>query len=252
MAVTVMVAPAQADPTNPPGPRQLAGVGSDTTQDVMNGLADAISIGGTKPLASYDATGSATIQTKADPACVINRPNGSGAGRTALLQQLQLPANCLQWSRSSALNLAAAPVQLTYVPFAVDAVTYATTDTSSVPRQLTLAQLQAIYKCQIPGFQPYIPQAGSGTRAFWLGQMGITEAQLPTFPCIKDNKPGVGPIQEHDGRVLDCGERDRAVLGRAVHLAAVQHDRGHARSLRARRDGRSVGVRSEHRFDGQA
>lgn len=77
-----------ADPAGPPQYRPLSGVGSDTTQDVMNGLAAAITVNGQKVIGSYDATGSANVTTK-DPAvnanCTMARPNGSGAGRAALL-----------------------------------------------------------------------------------------------------------------------------------------------------------------------
>ncbi|MFF8170718.1 substrate-binding domain-containing protein [Streptomyces chartreusis] len=212
---TLSATQAAADPAGPPTYRQLSGVGSDTTQDVMNGMAQAITINGTKVIGSYDATGSAQITTKdpaATPGCTIARPNGSGAGRTALQNSLQAGNGCLDFSRSSSLNLAAASPGLTYVPFAVDAVSYSITPTSTVPRKLTLADLKAIYHCDpnYVGAGPnysltvYLPQAGSGTRSFWESQMGITDADVVAgvYPCIKDTKNG-SPVQEHDGRVLD-------------------------------------------------
>ena len=71
---------------------QLSGVGSDTTQDVMNGLS--IAIGrvagdgtGVWKLASYDATSDVNndkIITKTSGS-LIYRPNGSGDGRDVLL-----------------------------------------------------------------------------------------------------------------------------------------------------------------------
>ncbi|MFD9371546.1 substrate-binding domain-containing protein [Streptomyces sp. NPDC060020] len=204
-----------ADPAGPPQYRQLSGAGSDTTQDVMNGLAAAITVNGQKVIGSYDATGSANITTK-DPAvnanCTIARPNGSGAGRSALLTSLQASNGCLDFARSSSLNLAAAAPGLTYVPFAVDGVTYAITPGSAIPRKLGLADLKAIYHCDpnYVGAGPnydmtvYLPQAGSGTRSFWESQMGITDADVVAgvYPCVKDKK-GSAPVQEHDGRVLD-------------------------------------------------
>ncbi|MEV7281490.1 substrate-binding domain-containing protein [Streptomyces sp. NPDC093111] len=206
---------AVADPSGPPPFRQLSGVGSDTTQDVMNGLANAITINGTKVIGSYDATGSPQVTTKdpaVTPGCTMNRPNGSGAGRTALLNSLQANNGCLDFARSSSLNLGAASPGLTYVPFAVDAVSYAITPTSTVPRKLTLTDLKAIYHCDPAyvgngpnfGITVYLPQAGSGTRSFWESQMGITDADVVAgvYPCIKDAKGGA-PVQEHDGRVLD-------------------------------------------------
>ncbi len=206
--------PAQADPSGAPQFRQLAGVGSDTTQGVMNGLSNVITDGtGTKLIASYDAVGSATIATKNTTACsAVNRPNGSGAGRTALLTSLQANDGCLQFSRSSSLNLAAATPGLTYIPFATDAVSYAVTANSNIPKTLALSDLQAIYHCDpnfvgtAPNFaiKVILPQSGSGTRSFWESTMNILDADVVAgrYPCIIDKKNGQ-PIEEHDGRVLD-------------------------------------------------
>jgi hypothetical protein len=207
---------AQADPTGAPTFRQLAGVGSDTTTPIMNALSNLVTINGTKVIGSYDATGSPTIQTQSSSTCIINRPNGSGAGRAALLASLEANGGagdgCLQYSRSSSLNLAATGgPKLTYVPFAVDAVTYAITNNSVVPRSLTLAQLQSIYQCN-PAFVgtgpnysivPLLPQPGSGTRGFWETEMGITDTQVTSgaLPCISDMSGGQ-LIEEQDGRVL--------------------------------------------------
>lgn len=207
---------AVADPSGAPTYRQLSGVGSDTTQGVMNGLSNVVTINGTKVLGSYDAVGSANITTK-DPAvnnkCTIARPNGSGAGRTALSTSLAAGDGCLDFSRSSSLNLAAAQPGLTYVPFAVDAVTYAITPTSAVPRKLGLADLKAIYHCDpnYVGTGPnysltvYLPQAGSGTRSFWESTVGISDADVVAgvYPCIKDHTKDGAIVEEHDGRVLD-------------------------------------------------
>ncbi|QXE34690.1 hypothetical protein KQY30_10745 [Streptomyces sp. GMY02] len=204
-----------AEPSGTPTYRQLSGVGSDTTQDVMNGLSQVVTINGTKVIGSYNAVGGATITTK-DPAvnnkCTMNRPNGSGAGRTALLNSLQAGDNCLDFARSSSLSLGAANPGLTYVPFAVDGVSYAITPSSVLPRKLTLNDLKAIYHCDPafvgngPNFNltVLLPQAGSGTRSFWESTVGITDADVVAgvYPCIKDTKSGA-PVQEHDGRVLD-------------------------------------------------
>jgi ABC-type phosphate transport system substrate-binding protein len=206
--------PAQADPSGPPTFRQLAGVGSDTTQGVMDALANVITdSSGTKLIGSYDAVGSSTIATQNSTACsAITRPNGSGAGRAALLTSLQANDGCLQFSRSSSLNLAAATPGLTYIPFATDAVSYAVTANSNIPKSLKLTDVQAIYHCD-PNFvgtgpnytiTVILPQAGSGTRSFWESTMGILDADVVAhkYPCITDTKNGL-PIEEHDGRVLD-------------------------------------------------
>jgi ABC-type phosphate transport system substrate-binding protein len=194
-----------ADPVSPTGPRVLAGVGSDTTQDVVNALSDVVlGADGSKLVASYDATPTgSTITTRASAGCTFARPNGSGAGRTALLKALN-PADptfgCLDFSRSSSLNLAATDYGLTYIPFAVDAISYAVTSGSSVPKNLTKAQLSAIYTCQDPTVPaPLLPQAGSGTRAFWLATLGLTETTKGA--CVVDAKAGVS-VQENSGAAL--------------------------------------------------
>lgn len=212
---------AHADPVGSPTYRQLSGVGSDTTQDVMNGLADAVTINGVKVIGSYNAVGTATITTKNPatlPACAgLARPNGSGAGRTALLNSLNANGGagdgCLDFSRSSSLNLAASSPSLTYIPFAVDGLTYVVTPTSVVPRNLTTADLQAIYHCNpayvgtAPNWDitPMLPQAGSGTRSFWESQMGITDADVNAgvYPCIINGTKNGSIVEEHSGTQVD-------------------------------------------------
>lgn len=208
-ALVMSVGTASADPTGAPTHRALAGVGSDTTFAVMNGLSDEIAIGGTKQIGSYDPTGASTVSPKAAANCQnLPRANGSSAGRTALLNALT-PGNaiegCYDFARSSSLSLASVPAVtggLTYVPFGVDAFTYAYKAGGAIPSDLAVEDLQSIYKCEVPGITPLLPQAGSGTRQYWLGQMGITEAQLTTtYTCVKDVKNGT-PVQEHDGRAI--------------------------------------------------
>jgi hypothetical protein len=207
---------AVADPQGAPTYRDLAGVGSDTTQDVVNALANDVTIGGTKVLGSYDAVGSTNIQTKAT-GCTIARPNGSGSGRTALLTSLQANAGagdgCLQFARSSSLDTTASTPSLTYVPFATEAITYVVTSSSVVSRTLNLTDLQKIYTCD-PGYvgtapnwdvTPMLPQAGSGTRKYWEGQMGITDAAVNsgTYPCIINGAKNGQTYEEHTGTLVD-------------------------------------------------
>ncbi|MFF0148021.1 ABC-type phosphate transport system substrate-binding protein [Amycolatopsis sulphurea] len=211
-AVLAMGGAAQADPSGTPTYRDIAGTGSDTTQGVMNGLADAITVNGTKVLGSYDAVGSTNITTKdpaTNPNCTIARPASSGAGVTALVNSQNAGNNCLQYARSSANNSASFPgANLTYVPFAVDAVTYAVRSDSSITKKLTTAQLKSIYNCTAPGvgttYKPLLPQFGSGTRAFFLQSLGLTNAAdyTTTFPCVKDKDVNNNPIEENTGTYL--------------------------------------------------
>lgn len=202
---------AQADPTGSPTFRTLAGVGSDTTENVMNDMSNAIvDGGGIKITGSYNATGSATISTKAAANCTnVPRPNGSSAGRTALSNSLApgaATAGCFQFSRSSSLNTAGiaggASRQLTYIPYAYDYLGFAVTAGSIIPKILSKIEVQSIYNCEIPGFKALIPQAGSGTRSAWLSYLGLNEASLATRPCISATING-SPVQEHNGIPLD-------------------------------------------------
>jgi ABC-type phosphate transport system substrate-binding protein len=206
VALAVVASPASADPGPPPDYRTLAGVGSDTTQDVGNGLGNVVLDGGNKLMASWDARGSATITPK-DPAvrpqCAnLPRPNGSSAGRNAL----EANPTCYDFARSSSYS---AKPTLTYVPFGVDAMTWAKNAGSDLPDSLTFVQLQRIYRCLttvIGGVpvKPLLPQSGSGTRQFWLQKMVITEADITNgdYPCLVQTVNGQ-PVQEHDGTVLN-------------------------------------------------
>jgi ABC-type phosphate transport system substrate-binding protein len=227
--IALAALPAAADPIGPPTPRPLSGVGSDTTDRVLNGLAEAILVDGQKVLGSYDSIGPAftakaplpsgattcdyaannTTPTAANAAGV--RANGSSAGRARFLETLtpgDPRVGCLDFFRSSSLNLTAAPVKLTYVPFAVDGLTYAVRRDSVISRTLSQADLKAIYQCApstTSTFEPLLPQSGSGTRGSWLSFLGLTEENKGA--CVKDTftDPGSNqarPVQEHDGRAL--------------------------------------------------
>lgn len=225
-----------ADPAGSPTYRTLAGVGSDTTEEVVQGLSEVVAVNGVKQIASYNAQGTAQITTKdpaTSPSCTINRPNGSGAGRDALQLALTNNTGCLDFARSSSskgsfVSPAGAP-KLSYVPYAKDAVAFAVTSTSALPRKLTFAQLQDIYKCVTTGggtYKPLLPQNGSGTRSFWLTKMyGSSTVNLADFPCVKDNAG-----QEHDGRILDDNSIVPFSIAQYIAMAGgtVQDKRGRA------------------------
>lgn len=207
--LALTVGSAMADPNGAPTFRQLVGVGSDTTQGVLNGLSDVILNGGTKIIGSYDAGGSATITTK-DPAVNPNcqnipRPSGSGAGVNALIADTQ---GCIQFARSSANDSAShAGANLTYIPFAVDAVSYAIRSDSSISKKLTVAQLTTVYNCAAgANFKPLLPQFGSGTRKFFLQQLGFTDAANFTsqagHTCIVQVDASNNPLLENTGTLL--------------------------------------------------
>jgi hypothetical protein len=217
--VGLTVSSAMADPVGPPTFRAIVGVGSDTTQGVMNALSDAITINGTKILGSYDAAPIGSMITTRDPSllpgCTINRPVGSGNGINALLTSENSPegsgGGCLDYARSSNNDAASRPgTNLVYVPFATDAIAIATRGSTTLPNNLTIAQLQNLYNCVAPPpvgtFVPLLPQFGSGTRAFFLGQLGIPNtADIGTAgnrPCVRTTDANGNPLLENTGNLI--------------------------------------------------
>ena len=210
-----VVPTASADPDGTPTYRDLAGVGSDTTMDLVQALSQVVKINDVKVIGSYNASASTTetFQTKADAKCVFTRAyaNGSGNGVKALDASIKAGDGCIQFARSSSAKSSTSPTGLTWVPFAKDAVTFAVRSDGSVPKSLTVAELTAIYKCENTSIVPVLPQAGSGTRSYWLGRFGITEDQITagTYPCLKPKSAGGTGAeygQEHDGRTLKANE----------------------------------------------
>jgi len=218
--------PAGADPQSATA---LVGVGSDTTQDVMNALAgfsngtsytpiksDAAS--GFTQLASWDATPPGTCITPKAPGATFDRPNGSTAGRQALSRAIDgtpyvvsgspcTPAKALgglvDFARSSAGPATSTATDLTYLPYGRDAVSFAYYGNGVAPAtSLTSAQLSALYTSgpqNIGGVtvQGCLPQVGSGTRKFWVAAMGTTDSIATTATA------GCGvPLEENDGNAL--------------------------------------------------
>ncbi|MFE4920751.1 Ig-like domain repeat protein [Streptomyces sp. NPDC056661] len=195
-----LASPASADPTPAGTFRTLVGVGSDTTQDILNALAgdtvngtsyaDTAVKAGSDGIASYDAIepGTGAVDSKittrnGGPSFL--RPNGSGKGRTALTDSLAgVPfgtgaaiKNQVDFARSSG-GPSASGTALTYIPFARDAVGVAVK--GNALQNLTTAQLHDIYSgvlTVVNGQQvrPFIPQGGSGTRKFFLGAIGVPD-----------------------------------------------------------------------------
>ena len=194
------IGPALADPPSGTLPKltDVVGVGSDTTQLVMDAIAKHFD--GTSPahkLYSWDAlnpsTGVAgdTIVTKgsssSDMTCSMARPNGSSGGIKALAATIKDAGSpCIDYARSSRGTQTGDPTGLLWVGYAKDAVSWTTPKSGSgKPTTLTVAQLTAIYLCtstkwnQVGGSStativPVLPQPNSGTRAFFLKQIGVT------------------------------------------------------------------------------
>lgn len=206
-------------------------VGSDTLQDSMNALTNGTRITGPTvrivanniAIGNFDAfpVGSA-IQTKpAGP--YFGRPSGSGAGINALRTSAGATSN---WSAASN-NTPAVRIDgqidiarsssgpgtnantngvLLYVPYARDAVGYAYKGGTAAWANLTAADLKGIYDgttTVIDGVtvKPRLPQAGSGTRNFFLGAIGY--GSVTTAPAVNDSG---NVTAENDASVLAAGE----------------------------------------------
>ena len=206
--------PASADPS---GSKDINGTGSDTTQDLVSGVATVVS-----NLGSYDAIGTPTITVNGTS---FNRPIGSGAGVRALSSSVRgiaysgtvLPVGTLQFARSSALRTESGS-ELTYIPFAKDAVTVASSASSDFPKDVSLGAvgqasnvftLRNIYLGTVTSFvdsnltaitiRPLLPQFNSGTRNFWVSALGTTEAALTAGGKATDLG---NTVIEHDGSFL--------------------------------------------------
>lgn len=190
-----IAAPSMADPTTTG--RLLNGMGSDTTQFVMNGFAKTTNGAN---VASWDAFGPATVDMGNQGCTSVSRANGSGAGRTALLNNN--PAGCLQFARSSSFS---ANAGLTYYPFATDGLTFAVTQNSSVPRTLSKAELVSIYKCETE-YVPVLPQTGSGTRGdtlnYIFGGTTFPPSGVDTSCYLGGGTDNTVLPQEHNGIAL--------------------------------------------------
>lgn len=208
---------AQADPVGPPEYRALAGMGSDTTMDLMNALSEVVTVDGVKVIASYNAIPDGPPVTTKDPAtspqCVdYPRANGSSSGRDALQASLQAGDNCLQFARSSSgRGGKQTEIPMAWVPYATDNLTFAVNAFGTVPTQLSKAEIVSIFKCESTDFQPALVQEGSGTRSSWLKYVGITEDEIAagTYPCLVPAPIGTFPgalPQEHDGRTLKANQ----------------------------------------------
>ncbi len=226
----VVSPPAYAtDPTPRPPKASIVGVGSDTAQDVMEKVGTTLARSGysrnynttttTFKLWGYDAVGSATIVTKTGCAA-ITRPNGSGAGITALKADEARNTGCIDFARSSRVKNTATDGDLVFVPYARDGVTWAAFPSAAggttfhAPLNLTTAQLKAIYSCTVTRWNQvgganfpivaFLPQAGSGTRSFFLSAIGVTAPGS----CVK--QPAT--LEENNGALIPATNRPNAIV----------------------------------------
>jgi len=207
-AIALTAGPAAAaghpdDTTFTPTSADLIGAGSDTSQHALKLFADAWNNSGQAPvrIATYAATGSETIDL---PSGSIPRPNGSGGGKRLLYGAGNNPD--IDFARSSSGPSAAEnEAGLQMFPFALDTLAMAVSNStpSNAPETLTPAQIVGIYQGEITNWSevggkagaiaPKIPQAGSGTRSFFEGELrNLNDGVAVTLGT------NVAEVQEHD------------------------------------------------------
>jgi ABC-type phosphate transport system substrate-binding protein len=221
VALVASAGVAQADPAATPAAGDLVGVGSDTSEHVLNALSTAYNATGpAAKLYSWNATGTSPLTTKAGCA-PINRPNGSGAGINALIADGN--AHCVDFARSSRGPQGTEAQNYVFVEFARDSLSYATAKTSTVPASLTTQALHELYASAAGSaacrYTALLPQAGSGTRSFFLTSIGLSEATKGS--CAKDTWSG-GAVQEHNPDAIKGDPTALAPfsVGRAIPFAA--------------------------------
>ena len=193
--VALAAAPALSGPAagGTPKPADIVGVGSGTSEYLLDQLAasyDAAHKSGSH-IYSYDAPASASTRAASriipKSGCrPITRPNGSPAGLAALEKNVRDGRHfCLDFVRSAAGPAPGNPADVSFVPLALDNVTYASiTRGSNAPKDLSTAFLHAIYTCtatrwtQVGGtssaaIRPLLPQPGSGTAAAFLAAINV-------------------------------------------------------------------------------
>lgn len=236
IALSAGSASAATDPDDPsftPVAGDLIGVGSDTSQHALHLFAEAWNADprtqGVAKIASFAATGGGTITL---PSGDITRPNGSGAGKGLLYGAAN--NTDIDFARSSSANSTAeTQAGLQAFPFAVDTLIMAVSNNvpSHAPTALTPAQIVSIYKgdttnwSQVGGtdgvIKPLIPQAGSGTRSFFVAQLkaangGVDVALGSNVTEVQEHDPA--PIQSDANAVAPFSKGRAGLAGTALRV----------------------------------
>jgi ABC-type phosphate transport system substrate-binding protein len=208
---------ALADPpsgTNPQ-PNSVVSVGANTTQNLSDALSASWDKANPKKtqLYSWDALSKNGTDNNIDTkrGCLpIVRPNGSGPGIVALGDNIKDPVAksnyCIDFARSSRARKSTDPAATTFVPLALDSVTYASVKGSNAPANLTTQDLTEIYTCTVtnwdkfPGgknapIKPLLAQSGSGTVSFFLTAIGVTApGKCVSEPATLEENEGTNPV----------------------------------------------------------
>lgn len=217
-AAALSTGTALADPPHgiSPAPGSVVSVGAQATQS----LADALSAKWDKAnpkktrLYTWDAANAlgvdGNITTKQGCAKIL-RPNGSSPGIADLAANIKDPASkshyCIDFARSSRAEKSTDPTGLSFIPQALDSVTYASIiKGSNAPTNLTTHELAEIYTCtatkwnQVGGssnqtIHPLLAQSGAGTVTFFLNAIGVTSVgTCVDEPNTLEENQGVDPI----------------------------------------------------------
>ncbi|MFD2416364.1 substrate-binding domain-containing protein [Amycolatopsis pigmentata] len=142
-------------------------------------------------------------------------PNGSGSGKTALANAAAAGTAAIDVARSSSPRSSSDPATFEYYGFAKDGVSWSASSTGAAAKvsSLTLAQLRGIYSGTITNWNQvggadapikvYLPQAGSGTRAFFTGTvLGFDPLTKPVT---------VHTFQENEGATIPAADQAAAI-----------------------------------------
>lgn len=142
----------------------------------------------------------------------IQRPNGSGAGFNLLKADTDAAGNSIgnlvDFSRASSARTGG--VNFDSLQIGNDPLGMLTSSTTNATKTLSVAQLKAIYTCTLTDWgvanggaannniiKPLLPQLGSGTRSYFLGQIGVTEANITSGNCVT-------AVEENDPEAIDA------------------------------------------------
>lgn len=228
----VSVGTAMADPSSTPAAQSIVAVGSDTLTPTFDQFApDYDATSPTYPLYSFDATGSATINTKNNAACSnLTRPNGSGAGISSVSTSPSFVSGgvtykCEDLGRASRALTSTDPANMAQDIIGEDLISYSYLPSGHIPSNLTPTELKAIFSCnanlinssfgvntpvtenEIGGVgtdqvMPVIPQSSSGTRQTWLvNDLGLSNTTVAS--CVTNGSYTSGgtttTIEENEG-----------------------------------------------------
>jgi len=214
----------------------IVAVGSDTTQEVMGAILNGTgqyNVKAQQPTAltvPADAPSCTVAQTYHTPAGAgeVLAPNGSGAGRNALIAEETAaagsPRGCIDIARSSGaprgIGAGKDTATMQYFAFALDSVGVVSTSLAA-PGTISQADLLKVYNCtftdwsQLPGggtgpIQRYIPQAGSGTRTFFISDMlgGFDPTTISSASCPAVNQS----FEENQATQVLPADHEKAIL----------------------------------------